>query len=87
MNTSIVLYAMCSLQMRSAYDAIILGTEKSVLNPEGLYTAMRHQRDTLMVSVFCTLVRGETIGGSILSLLLSCIKYYVNFCRKCECGQ
>ena len=68
---STVFYTTCSLQMRSAYDAIILGTDKSVLNPEGLYTAMRHQRDTLMVGVFCTLVRGETIGRSILSLLLS----------------
>ena len=39
-----------SLQMRSAYDAIILGTEKNVLSPEGLYIAMTHQREMLMVS-------------------------------------
>lgn len=62
--------------MRSAYDAIILGTEKSVLNPGELYIAMRHQRDMLMVSVFCTLVHGETLRGSMLSLVLSCIIYY-----------
>ena len=47
---NLAFYNTYSLQMRSAYDAIILGTEKNVLNPEGLYIAMRHQREMLMVS-------------------------------------
>ncbi len=72
--------------MRSAYDAIILGTEKSVLNPEGLYIAMRHQRDMLMVSVFCTLVHDKTIGE--IDIKSAAVLYYIfaYFCSKCECG-
>ena len=41
--------------MRSAYDAIMLESEESVVNPKGLFSAMKHQREVLMVSVVCTL--------------------------------
>lgn len=61
--------------MRSAYDAIILGTEENVVNPKGLFTAMRHQRELLMVSVICTLslpMYCQTNSGSLLCICLSC---------------
>ena len=53
-NFTTVFYTTYSLQMRSAYDAIVLGSENSVLNPEGLFVAMRHQCEILMVSVIYT---------------------------------
>ena len=55
-NFTIAFHTTYSLQMRSAYDAIVLGTENSVLNPEGLFVAMRHQCEILMVSVIYTLI-------------------------------
>ena len=42
------------LQMRIAYDAIILREQTAVLHPEDLYIAMDHHHD--MIRVSCSII-------------------------------